>query len=410
VSEYNHPFPNRFGSEGMLFLAAYAGFHDIDGFMFFDYNGGTRWTDDRIESYFDMHRNTAQMLLMPSLARAFRDGLISPAKQTLLLQFTEKDVLLTPRFDPWAWQGVSPAPGLLALTHAVRIGSFRAPVSNRDAIPSAGQPPYVSDTGELRWDPAGTFTVSAPAFSAVTGFAGGGVSAGAMDLVSASDHLTATWVALDTLPLTRSRRSLLTIATRVQNTGMLWDGTNTIHNNWGGAPTLLAPVQSTLRLHMQADSLRLIPLTVLGGAGAAGRTILPASPGVFLVVLDLGAERSPWFGIEAMGEGPATSVGAPVEQPTVFGLGQNYPNPFNGTTQIPYTVGGGPGIPQWVRLSVYDVLGRRVAVLVDREMPAGKYVATMDAGALASGVYLLRLETAGAAAGATPVQRMLLMR
>lgn len=410
VSEYNHPFPNRYGSEGMLFLAAYAAFHDIDGFMFFDYNGGTRWTDDRIESYFDMHRNTAQMILMPSLARAFRDGLISPAKQTLLLQFAEKDVLLTPRFDPWVWQGVSPAPGLLALTHAVRTASFHAPASNRDAIPPAGQPPYVSDTGELRWDPAGSFTVGAPGFSAMTGFAGSGVTAGAMDVVHASDHLTTTWVALDTLPLTRSRRSLLTIATRVQNTGMQWDGVTTIHNNWGEAPTLVAPVQTTLRLRVKADSLRLIPLTVLGGAGGSSRTILPESPGAFLVVLDPGAERSLWFGIEALGDGPATAIREAADQPAVFDLGQNFPNPFNGTTQIPYAVGGASGTSQWVRLSVYDVLGRCVDVLVDRILPAGRYSATWDAGARASGVYILRLEIAGDGRGAVPVRRMILMR
>ncbi len=410
VSEYNHPFPNRYQSEGMLFLTAYAAFHDIDGFMFFDYNGGTHWTDDRIESYFDMHRNTAQMILMPSLARAFRDGLIGAAQQTLLLQFTRNDLLLTPRFDPWVWQGLSPAPGLLALTHAVRVASFDAPASNRDVLPASAPPPYISDTGELRWDPAGSFSVSAPAFNAVTGFAGGGITAGAMDLMSASDHLTATWVALDTLPLNRTRRSLLTIATRVQNTGMIWDGTSTIHNNWGWAPTLVAPVQASLRLRVQADSLRVIPLTVLGGASSGGRTVLPTAPGEFLVSLATGTEHSPWYGIDAMGAGPATSVGTATEQPAAFELGQNYPNPFNGTTHVPYTVGGIAGSTHWIRISAYDVLGRRVAVLVDRALPPGTYVAAMDAGALASGLYLLRLEMPGAPSGTAPVRRMILAR
>jgi hypothetical protein len=292
----------------------------------------------------------------------------------------------------------------------VRTGSFEAQASNRDAIPSAGQPPYVSDTGQLRWDPTGSFNVSAPSFSALTGFVGSGINAGAMDLVSASDHLTSTWIALDTLPLDRSRRTLLTIATRAQNTGMLWDGTATIHNNWGGAPTLVAPVSVALRLHVQADSLRVVPLTVLGGAGGTSRMILPNAPGTFLLALDLGVERSPWFGIDAMGAGPATPVQDAAEEPLRFELSQNYPNPFNGRTQISYTVGGPPASFRNVRLTVFDLLGRQVAVLADRLMPPGRYSTAMDAGVLASGMYMLRLETVGEAAGIVLVRKMLLMR
>lgn len=411
VSEYNHPFPNRYQSEGALFLTAYGAFHDIDGFMFFDYNGGTHWTDDRVESYFDMHRNAAQMLLMPSLARAFRDGLIAPAQQTLLVQFTRQDVLLTPRSGMWSWQGLSPAAATLPLVHAVRTSSFDAASSNRDALPDAGQPPYVSDTGQLRWDPAGgAFTVSAPAFSAVSGFAGSGVNAGAMELLSASDHLTATWVALDTLPLATSRRSLFTVATRVANTGMIWDGSATIHNNWGWAPTLLEPVQAVFRLHMDADSLRIRPLTVLGGAGATSRTVLPSLPGLFVLSLDTGTDHVPWFGIDAIGTGPSTSVEAVTTAPPVWSLEQNFPNPFNGTTGITYTVGGPNGTASRVRLVVFDLLGREVAVIVDRMMSPGRYRAAFDAGRLASGMYMVRLEMEGEAGTHPLIIKMALVR
>ncbi|MFD2531780.1 T9SS type A sorting domain-containing protein [Gracilimonas halophila] len=50
---------------------------------------------------------------------------------------------------------------------------------------------------------------------------------------------------------------------------------------------------------------------------------------------------------------------------------------------------------QHVRLEVYDVLGRRVQVLVDEEQPAGYYTFQFDAGRLASGVYLYRMQTGG---------------
>ncbi|MFD2531815.1 BspA family leucine-rich repeat surface protein [Gracilimonas halophila] len=77
--------------------------------------------------------------------------------------------------------------------------------------------------------------------------------------------------------------------------------------------------------------------------------------------------------------------------PTQIELRDNYPNPFNPVTNIQYS------IPerQHVRLEVYDVLGRRVQVLVDEEQPAGYYTFQFDAGRLASGVYLYRMQTGG---------------
>jgi hypothetical protein len=410
VSEYNHPFPNRYGSEGPLFLTAYGGFHDIDGFMFFDYSGGRSWIEDKVESYFDMHRNTAQMILMPTLARVFRNGWISPARQTVQVQFTARDVRLIPRYDLWSSHSLSPVGGTLPLVHAVRTSSYDASVTNRDAVPDAGQPPYVSDTQELRWDPTGSFSVNARSFSAVTGFAGGGIDAGSMQLVSATDHLTVMWLALDSLALSDARKSLVTVATRVQNTGMVWDGTNTIHNAWGGAPTLYAPAQLTLRLHMQADSLRVSPLTILGGKGAAARMLLPSVPGIFLLALDLSADRSPWFGVEAFGAGPATAIADPEAVPVAYALEQNYPNPFNGSTRIVYSVGGSAGITRHAKLSVYDLLGRVVAVLVDGSMIPGRYTATFDAGAYASGVYIIRMEFLSDGVAPVLMRKALLVR
>lgn len=75
--------------------------------------------------------------------------------------------------------------------------------------------------------------------------------------------------------------------------------------------------------------------------------------------------------------------------PQTHTLSQNYPNPFNPTTNIEYT------IPQsgQVQLHVYDVLGRRVATLVDEAKSPGRYIATFDAADLASGVYIYRLQT-----------------
>jgi hypothetical protein len=86
--------------------------------------------------------------------------------------------------------------------------------------------------------------------------------------------------------------------------------------------------------------------------------------------------------------------------PGQFKLEQNYPNPFNPTTTIAYVVPEVVGgrtyeVGGKIRLAVYDLLGREVAVLVDGVQSPGRHEVVFDARNLASGVYVYRL-TAGA--------------
>lgn len=94
------------------------------------------------------------------------------------------------------------------------------------------------------------------------------------------------------------------------------------------------------------------------------------------------------------------SVEELAEVPTEFALRQNYPNPFNPTTTIEYDIPGGLGGPVHVQLEVFNVLGQRVAVLVNQEQGAGSYRAvwngrTLDGSEAASGVYLFRIQMGG---------------
>ena len=77
------------------------------------------------------------------------------------------------------------------------------------------------------------------------------------------------------------------------------------------------------------------------------------------------------------------------EVPTDFVLYQNYPNPFNPSTKIRYSV------PQTshVTLTLYDVLGNQIKVLVDTEKSLGNYEVVLDGSDLASGVYFVRMTT-----------------
>lgn len=83
------------------------------------------------------------------------------------------------------------------------------------------------------------------------------------------------------------------------------------------------------------------------------------------------------------------------ETPQSIELAQNFPNPFNPTTEIGYRVGTQDLESVRVKLSVYDLLGREVAVLVDGVQAEGTHSVTFDASNLASGMYLYKLEAAG---------------
>ncbi len=85
-----------------------------------------------------------------------------------------------------------------------------------------------------------------------------------------------------------------------------------------------------------------------------------------------------------------------------FELGENYPNPFNPKTGIRVQGSG----DRDMRLVVYDLLGREVAVLANGRYPAGEYTFTFDGTNLASGIYVYRL-TVGAFSA---VRKMLLVR
>ena len=137
------------------------------------------------------------------------------------------------------------------------------------------------------------------------------------------------------------------------------------------------------------------------GAGAAeplleGRVLLssgaPATGARVRLFAELGrslgatADESGYFAF------PLNALRKAAPLPARLQLGQNYPNPFNPSTVIPYQL---PATAR-VRLEVFNILGQRVATLVDGERPAGFHTATWNATdasgrGVGSGVYLYRL-------------------
>ncbi len=94
------------------------------------------------------------------------------------------------------------------------------------------------------------------------------------------------------------------------------------------------------------------------------------------------------------------------DTPDAFRLYGAYPNPFNPATHIRYSV---PAASR-VTLSVYNVLGQRVATLVNGEKGRGTHDVTFDASGLSGGVYLYRLQADSEAASHAASGKMLLVK
>ena len=96
---------------------------------------------------------------------------------------------------------------------------------------------------------------------------------------------------------------------------------------------------------------------------------------------NLDFEAPPSYGLTT------TSIRETLEQPSAYVLHNNFPNPFNPTTNISFTI----PMTENVQLNVYNVLGQRVATLVDGMMTAGTHTVNFNAANLASGVYIYQL-------------------
>jgi len=166
-----------------------------------------------------------------------------------------------------------------------------------------------------------------------------------------------------------------------------------------------AYLYGNLLLHGQPATLR-YRFVPAAEARAVRLTPLALAPGE-LEIAAVERDGAPWEGfdgaerlLDVPAEGgefavvfqrAASATGAPAGRPASLALGDPFPNPFNPATTIPFRLArGGPA-----RLSVHDLLGREVAVLVDGPLPAGEHAARFDAAGLPSGLYLAALEAGG---------------
>ena len=149
-------------------------------------------------------------------------------------------------------------------------------------------------------------------------------------------------------------------------------------------------------------------MAVVCGDSSDSPCIDAGDPGMTDLVLDcwggLGATRSDMGAYGGGGEPVAIEDENTnpdfASLPRAFDLAQNYPNPFNPSTTIAIEVPGTAGTKQPVRLTIYDIRGRRVKILIDSGLEPGNHLVQWDGRndrgeTISSGIYLYTLKAAG---------------
>ncbi|WP_428236233.1 T9SS type A sorting domain-containing protein [Gracilimonas sp.] len=147
-----------------------------------------------------------------------------------------------------------------------------------------------------------------------------------------------------------------------------------------------------------------IPLRLDDGSGTQDVTHVMTNPGEFEDMFtddDTNGQHGVWNNL-VLAEAIITDIETESVQPDKFKLSQNYPNPFNPTTNINFSL---PKTTD-VQLTVYSMLGQKVATLVNSTMPAGDHSISWDAQDMASGLYIYTIQ----AGDFSQTKKMVLMK
>ncbi len=163
LSEYNHPFPNRYAAEGFPLLAAFGSFQGWDGIFPFAYSHSSNLEPEIVTSFFDTNSNTVQLVHFPACAALFCRGDVREAEKTVVASLGKNQEidLLANRLDPrlFGFKGLGLDPRI-ALNHKTAVdlsgkhGTPNVPEVECDSKPAVDGreiKTYTSDTGELRF-------------------------------------------------------------------------------------------------------------------------------------------------------------------------------------------------------------------------------------------------------------------
>ncbi len=273
VTEYDHPAPSEYGAEEVPMLLSMAAWQDWDGVFLFEYGSTSADQSERLSGFFNHASNPAKWSFLPSMARLWLGGQLSPAPQSQVL------VLPTSTVTPLAASGqggdfwreslgdgkFSPR-SLLQARSSVRLSDTGAAWLDRSSEPNS--------TSTLTWrtpdQNAGPSLLqfACPQAIGATGFLGGrstSVGPATFDVApSARNFASLTLAALDLRPLAQSRSLLLTAVDKAENTGLQWNAARTFAANAWQGPVQAFGVSARISLPLSARQAKVFALDPSG--------------------------------------------------------------------------------------------------------------------------------------------------
>jgi len=305
VTEYEHPSPNSYTSEGPLLAAAYASLQDWDGLWLFAYETTEA---EFVTSFFDHGTHPGRMANNLLAAAIFRRGDVAVAYNEFTMALTpDKEVeVATARASPWSITDGAhldvPATLALASRVSLSIGVGASGLTSPPAAPVGNA--IASDTGELLWDNShankGVVTINSARTKAVIGFTDGrSWNLGGVRIAPGSTRLDWCTVGLTLLEgegfSSAGGARVLVVATGdTENTGQVWkDATHTsLGSNWGTAPTKIEVVPATLTLPVVPSR---VTAWALDARGQRSTAMIVADVGGEARLLLGGSGTTPWY-------------------------------------------------------------------------------------------------------------------
>ena len=300
VSEFNHPFPNEWASEGIPILAAYGSLQDWDAIILYTFEPkkAADWKP-YVGDPFDISLDPVRMTEMATGALMFLRGDVRAARQTVERTYAREQVFasrLLPRSEqPYFTPGF---PLEIPLVHGTRIRSLDGPATGKYTTPDL-QSAIVSDTEELIWQgtaqQTGLVTVDTDRTQALIGFIKANGKAVKNLSADISNHFAGIVLSsLDSKPIARAGRMLLTAGSRVTNTGIKWNAEHTRVLDQGGSPSLIEPVAGAIRLR-NLKGAKSVTASPLDGTGAPIGAPIEAKKNANDWVLPVGDPVTTWY-------------------------------------------------------------------------------------------------------------------
>ncbi len=320
VSEYDHPFPNQYGAEGLPMLAAFGRFQNWDGVYQFDYGKPTIKETTAMGSFFSIYANMVQLAHNPACYAMFCRGDVAEGKTTISADWTPTTELTilqaqkSTRFD-FKGLGLDERLALLYPT-SLEIKSNSTSSSKRYPVIPDDATTFRSETKELQWNMSekdkGFFLLDTANTKLFTGFAKDGDVFGFNDVDLRIGQTRLGWTTISMVSLDgngfgqksggKETRILVAATGLMENTGMKFqhlDGDKiTLADQWGKGPILCEGIPATLTLTgVDLKKVRCYPLDEKGNRkDAIG--VKQADKGV---VVELSPEhKTIWYEIVVM--------------------------------------------------------------------------------------------------------------